>query len=170
MLFSIEKWIGFAAAAFAVLGGVALVILAGVTGVSVFFRYILRDPIFGTEDISSMSLTVLVAAAIVWTGVQKGHVSVNIIAQVFGRNVTRYTDLVARFLSLMMMIIATYALFLKGSCGFECGAITSNLSIVHSPFYYILGLAMGLYAALILTHLLIGLGHWNSRDPNEVLD
>ncbi len=155
---------------FAIAGGVALLVLAIVTGVSVFFRYILRAPIFGIEDITTMSLTVIVAAAIVWAAVQKGHVSVNVITMAAGRSVTRFTDAVGRLASCAMLTFASYALFVKGSCGMPCGAMTSNLSIIHSPFYYVLGLAMGVYALLVLTHLLIGFAHWRGTDPNEATD
>jgi len=145
-------------------------VLAGVTGVSVFYRYVLRAPIFGIEDISTMTLTVIVAASIAWGALQQGHVSVNIISLAFGRRVTRYTDLAARLVSLAMLTFASYALFVKGACGMPCGAMTSNLGIIHTPFYYGLGLAMGFFAALVLVHLTIGLLHWQGNDPNEVTD
>jgi TRAP-type C4-dicarboxylate transport system permease small subunit len=117
-----------------------------------------------------MSLTVVVAASIAWAAVQKGHVSVNIITMAFGRKTTRVTDVLARTVSCAMMAFAGYALFIKGSCGFECGAMTSNLGIIHTPFYYILATAMCLYASLIACHLLIGLAHWQGSDPNEIKD
>ncbi|MFK7876294.1 MAG: TRAP transporter small permease [Paracoccaceae bacterium] len=155
---------------FAIAGGVALLVLAVVTGVSVFYRYVLRAPIFGIEDVTTMSLTVIVAAAIVWAAAQKGHVSVNVLTLFAGRSVTRLSDAVGRLASFAMMAFASYALFVKGSCGMPCGAMTSNLGIIHTPFYYVLGLALAIYATLLLTHFLIGLVHWNTTDPNEVAD
>jgi TRAP-type C4-dicarboxylate transport system permease small subunit len=130
----------------------------------------LRQPIFGIEDVTTMSLTVLVAASIAWAAVQKGHVSVNIITIAFGRKVTRFTDIFARLASFGVLAFAAYALFVKGNCGMPCGAMTSNLGNIHTPFYYTLGLAMAFYAALIATHLLIGITHWQGADPNEVID
>ena len=43
-------------------GGLALTVLAGLTVVAVFRRYALNDPIFGVEDLSAMTLTIVVAA------------------------------------------------------------------------------------------------------------
>lgn len=166
----IEKGLGIVAGLFAIAGGLALLVLAVVTGVSVFYRYVLRAPIFGIEDITTMTLTVIVAAAIAWAAVHKGHVSVNIITMSLGRSVTRFTDAVGRLLSCAMLAFASYALFVKGSCGMPCGAMTSNLSIIHTPFYYVLGVAMGFYALLLLTQVLIGLAHWQGADPNEATD
>ena len=170
MLNKIEKSLATLAGLFAIAGGLALAVLCIVTGISVFYRYILRAPIFGIEDITTMALTVVVASSLAWAAAQKSHVSINIIKLAFGRSVTRITDLAARLVSFAMMAIAGYALFVKGSCGMPCGAMTSNLSIIHTPFYYILGAGIWLYAALIGTHFLIGLTHWNSADPNEIAD
>ncbi|PSL20045.1 TRAP transporter small permease [Shimia abyssi] len=165
-----ENALAAIASLFAIAGGLALVVLVAITGVSVFYRYVLRAPIFGIEDLSTMSLTVIVAASVAWTAIHKGHVSVNIITIFAGRAFTRFTDAIGRLLAFAMMAFASYALFVKGSCGMPCGAMTSNLGIIHTPFYYVLGLAMGFFAALILTHLIIGLLHWSGDDPNEVAD
>lgn len=170
MLRHIEKGLSLLSVVFALAGAGALMVLSVVTGVSVFYRYVLRTPIFGIEDITTMALTVLVAAAIVWAAFHKGHVSVNIIGSMFGRSVTRVTDLVARLVSCAMVGFAGYALFIKGSCGMPCGAMTSNLGIIHTPFYYILGLAMWLYAALLALHILVALHAWSGQDPNEIAD
>ena len=170
-LTKIEKGFGLLAKAFAVAGGLALLALTVVTGVSVFYRYVLRSPIFGTEDVSTMVLTVIVAASIAWTAVQQGHVSVNLLSMFFSRKVTRVTDLLARLASFGVLAFASYALFVKGSCGLPCGAMTASVGIIHTPFYYTLGVAMGLYGCLIAIHLIIGLAHWSDdTDPNERVD
>ncbi len=166
----LEKGLGIVAGLFAIAGGLALLLLTMVTGVSVFYRYVLRAPIFGIEDITTMSLTVIVAAAIAWAAVQKGHVSINVLTMAAGRTVTRITDAIGRLLSCSMVTFAAYALFVKGSCGMPCGAMTSNLSIIHTPFYYVLGFSMAFFAALLLTQLLIGLAHWRGTDPSEATD
>ncbi len=167
---AIEKGLGVIAGVFAVVGGFALLALTVVTGISVFYRYVLRSPIFGTEDISTMVLTVIVAASVAWAATQQGHVSVNILSMWAGRKLTRVTDVLARAISFAVLAFASYALFVKGSCGMPCGAMTSSVGIIHTPFYYTLGLAMGFYAALVLTHLFIGFACWNDADPNEVAD
>ncbi len=43
-------------------GGLALTVLAGLTVVAMFRRYALNDPIFGAEDLSAMTLTIVAAA------------------------------------------------------------------------------------------------------------
>ncbi|NRB05850.1 MAG: TRAP transporter small permease subunit [Rhodobacteraceae bacterium] len=157
-------------AVFAVAGALALAVLAVVTVVGVFWRYVLRDPIFGIEDIATMALTVAVAGAIAWGATRGSHVSVNVIPWFGGRKLTRITDVLARAISTGVLLMASVALFKKGSCGSACGAMTSNLSILHEPFFYALGGAMALFSATMLLHLLIGLAHWSGDDPHEVAD
>ena len=165
-----EKGLRVIAGLFAILGGVALFTLAGITIVSVFFRYILRDPIFGIEDMSTMSMTIVVAASVVWAAANQGHVAVNVLPMAFGRNVSRWTDVAGRLVAFTILSVATYGLAVKGSCGLPCGAITSNLSIPHPPFYFVLSAAMGFAALWVLMQILIGLIHFNGEDPNEVTD
>ncbi|MFV2002800.1 MAG: TRAP transporter small permease, partial [Paracoccaceae bacterium] len=141
-----------------------------ITMVGVFWRYVLNDPIFGIEDVSTMTLTVVVAASVAYGAHHRSHVSVNIITMIAGRNFTRISDLIVRILGVAMLGVASYALFFKGACGLPCGALTNNLSIVHTPFYYVLGVALGSYAALMLVQLMIGLAHWSDADPNELID
>ncbi len=165
-----EKQLGRLAGLLAIVGGVSIVALMAITMIGVFWRYALNNPIFGIEDVSTMALTIVVAASVAYGAHHQSHVSVNIITMVAGRRVTRATDALARALGATMLGIASYALFTKGGCGLPCGAITNNLSIVHTPFYYVLAVAIGSYALLLLVHLLIGLAHWSGVDPNEDRD
>lgn len=162
-----ERQLGRVAGLLAIAGGVALAGLMLETVIAVIWRYILNDPIFGIEDTSTMALTVVVAAAVAYGAHHNSHVGINVIRYFAGRRVTRYTDLVARILLFAIIATAAYALFDKGRCGLPCGAITNNLSIVHTPFYYILGVSLTSYALLVLVHIALGILHWNGDDPNE---
>ena len=165
-----ESYCGRVVAAFAVAGGIALVVLLGVTVAEVFWRYVLNNSLLWAEDVSTMSLTVVVAAAIAYGAREGSHVSVNLIARVAGRRVTRFTDAVARLLGVAVTATAAYALFVYGSCGPSCGAATSSVSISHTPFYYVLGASLAAYGALLASQLLLGFATWNGEDPNEPAD
>ncbi|GAB5507023.1 MAG: hypothetical protein Rhirs2KO_21860 [Rhizobiaceae bacterium] len=170
LLRRLERILDALAVASAVAGSLALAVLAAVTVIGVFWRYVLRDPIFGIEDVATMALTVTVAGAIAWGSRRGAHVSVNVIGWAGGRGLTRITDIAARLVSFVILALATYALFQKGACGIACGAMTSNLGILHKPFFYARGVGLGIYAAVTLMHLMIGLAHWAGEDPNEVAE
>ena len=166
----IERGLGWLARAFAVIGGIGLVVLMGITVVSVFWRYILNDPIFGIEDLSTMTLTIVVASGVAYGAVHGAHISVNVLSMVAGRHLRRISDIVVRGLGAFITGYAAWGLVDKGGCGLPCGAITSNLGIAHPPFYMVLAVAMGSYSLLLVTQLAIGLAHWRGTDPNEAVD
>ena len=154
-------------AGFALVGGIALVVLLGATVADVFWRYVLNDSLVWAEDVSVMALTVVVAAAIAYGAGEGSHVCVNLIARFWGRPVTRVTDLVARALGVGVTVMAASALFVHGSCGLPCGAITSTMLIPHTPFYYVFGTSLLVYGLLLASQALLGLAMWNTEDPNE---
>ena len=155
------------AEAFAVVGGVGLVVLLAVTVAEVFWRYVLNDSLLWAEDVSTMSLAVVAAAAVAYGAREGSHVCVNLIARLGGRRVTRVTDAAARFLGVAVTGVAAYALFVHGGCGLPCGAVTGSVSIPHTPFYYVLGASLAAYGLLLASQLLLGLAVWDAEDPNE---
>lgn len=169
-LASIDSQLGRLAALFAVVSACGIVVLLGVTVVAVFWRYALNAPIFGIEDLSIVTLTVVAAGSVAYGGRKGAHVSINLLQHVSTRRFTRISDAVMRIAAASISLLAAYALVVK-ACGFEKACITSNLSIEHRPFYFVLAAALGLYGINTLVQLLTGLAHWHEeRDPNEAED
>ena len=153
------------AAAFAAAGGVALLLLMGITVADVVARHVFGASLLGAEDLATMSLTVLVAGAVVCAAGDGRHVSVDLIGRFGGGRVTRASDVVARVLGVAATAVAALALFAKGSCGLECGEVTGSLAIVHTPFYYALGLSMAMYSLLLVSRLIRGLAARAGKAP-----
>lgn len=158
------------AKAFVAVGGIALVVLLGATVAEVFWRHAMNDSLLWIEDVSTMSLAVVVAGAIAYGAGEGSHVCVNLIARYWGRPVTRITDALARLLGAGVTAVAAYALFAHGSCGLPCGAVTGSVSIPHRPFYYALGASLATYGLLLVFQLLLGLAAWDAEDPNEPVE
>ena len=116
-----------------------------------------------------MALTIVAAASVAYGARNNAHVSVDVISYLFGRRVKRVTDLFMRLCVVFIAGLAAFALFTK-ACGMEKACITNNFSIVHRPFYYVLGLAMAFYMLVVLVHLLMGIVHFRGEDPNEITD
>ena len=165
----IDGQLGRIAGLFAIAGSIGIALLMGIILVAVFWRYVLSAPLFGIDDVSVMVLVVVAASSVAYGARNNSHVSVNIITKFFGRSATRYTDAVMRLMALGITGLAAYALATK-ACGFEKACITENLSIEHTYFYYVLGVALAFYALHILVQLLVGFIHWNGEDPNEAVD
>lgn len=151
---------------FAFVGALGIAALMAITLVAVIWRYGFNNPIFGIGDLSVLTLSIVAAASVIFGARNNSHVSIDVISRFFGRKVRRWTDAVMRLLAVTILTAATYALITK-ACGFEKACITGNLSIVHRPFYYVLALAMGLYAVQMLIELVRGLIHFKGDDPND---
>ena len=169
LLIRADRAIGIAAQALAIVGGLGIVGLVGVTVVAVTWRYGLNDPIFGIEDLSIVTLSIVAGAAVAYGARNNAHIAINVIRFFAGRGLTRYTDPIMRLLTVAILGLATYSLFAK-ACGIEKACITNNFSIEHRWFYYYLGVSMLVYMLHVLNHLLIGLWHFGSHDPNEISD
>jgi len=105
--------------------------------------------------LSQMALAVTVASAIAYGATDSSHVRVNLIARLAGRRVTGMTDIAARFAGLAGAAFTAFALVAEGSCGRTCGAVTTSVEIVHTPFYYLLASALVLYALLLAVRLVV---------------
>ena len=139
--------------AFSVTGGIALLLLLGVTVAEVVARHLIGVSLLGAEDLVTLSLTVFVAAAVVCAAQEGGHVSVNLIGRFDAGRARRAADAIARLLGAGAAAIAALALFARGNCGFECGEVTGSLAIVHTPFYYALGTSMATYSLLLASRM-----------------
>lgn len=168
MLAHWERCLKFIAVSFAAIGGVAVFALMAITVVAVIARYILNDPIFGIEDISVLVLTVVVSASIAYSAWTRFHISVELIELIAGYRMTRICGLLAQLLGAGTVSYIAYALATVGSCGFPCGAVTGNLSIVHVPFYYFLAASMAFYFLVLLYQIAFELVHWRNSHTDEL--
>lgn len=162
----LDNLIRLATNCFLYIGAVGVVILMLLTVVGVFWRYVLNDPIVGIDDLSVITLIIVAACAVAYGATNQAHVSVSVIKSFFGRSVTRYTDLIMRLASIFVTGLATFALYSR-ACGFEKACITTNLSIEHWPYYYVLAVGMLFFTIVLMVHFVIGLRYFSGVDPNE---
>ena len=163
----LDKQLGRATGLFAILGSISTLALMLLIMVGVFFRYALNNPIFGIGDLSTLALSVLAASSIFYGARNDAHVNVDLIDYFFGPKVTRVTDMMMSVLAIFILGLATYALFAK-ACGFEKACLTENLSIVHRPFFYVLGVSFGLYTLHFLHRFIAQILNWDQTLSLEV--
>ena len=169
ILVQADRLIGRLATVMAVIGGLAIAGLVIITVVAVLWRYGFNDPIFGISDLSVVTLTIVAGSAVAYGARHGAHVSVNVIAYVADRRLLRWSDALMRAATITITGLATWGLFTK-ACGIEKACITSNFSIEHRPFFWFLGLALGLYTLHVMVEFLTGLWHFRGNDPNEISD
>lgn len=156
-----------AAILFRIVGALALLALTLTTVISVVWRYFLADPIFGVEDLSSLTLGVFVAAAIAVAAREKAHIEVDIVAELFGPRLRKATLFLAMLVGVGIVSVAAYALVVKGSCGQACGQFSPNLSIPHMPFYFLFAAAFAFYAIVLIVEAVRLLQRTDTRELIE---
>lgn len=163
-LSSVDRAVGWLAR----IGSITMVALVVLTGIGVFFRYIVNDPINGLGDILGLTLSITVACSLAYGGRVGAHVAVDVLGMVGGRKVTRWTDPLVRVLGIFIVGVAVYALIKNGLCGILCGFLTSSLAIPHEPFYYFLAFGLFVYGVVLLVELIVGLRNFSRDvDPSE---
>jgi len=141
----VAKWIG----------GLVLTFMVGVTVVDVTLRYVFNSPIPGGEDYGSLSLCVLVATAIAYSARTGGQVSVELFVNLAGPRITRWTDLVARLLTVAMLVVLGWQLIVAGLSAAKYGEASFALLIPLEPFFYILAFSMALYALVLTAEIIV---------------
>jgi TRAP-type C4-dicarboxylate transport system permease small subunit len=131
----------------AVIGGLGILALVGLTVVGVFWRYVLNTAIFGLSDITILTAAVVAACAVAYGALHGAHVAITLIDDQFGPKVQPITDLLAHTLSAAILALACYALIDKSACGRLCGDMTDNFAILHRPFYWVLAVSMAICVA-----------------------
>ncbi len=131
-------------------GGLVLVALMAVTIVDVFYRYVLNAPIYGSNDVSVVLLVLIVAFSIAYGGRTGAHVSVEVFTRLFNRSIDRIVSVFIRLIGAAAMTLATWQLYLAGGIATDLAEGTQDLAIPFEPFYYALGVGIGLYAVILI--------------------
>ena len=133
-------------------GGGALVFMVLLTAVDVVLRKLWNAPIFGALDIHRMTLVTVVFLAIPYCGWVRGHVAVDLLGGVLGRKGQRITDTLVNLLGALVMAVIAWRAVLAAITAAERGARTDLMQIAHWPFYCVIALGAGLYAAIQIIH------------------
>lgn len=130
----------------ALLGGLVLLFMVGLTVVDVGLRKFANAPIFGAQNISELALLVVVFFAMAYCGQTKGHVAVDLIGSAAGPKTLRVFDFIVNAVGAVMFVILTWRAVLAAIHAWDTNRISNLLAIPHWPFYCVIALGSGLYA------------------------
>ena len=122
----------------------ALVVMMLLTSADVFMRYLFNRPITGTYDLVSLLGAVLVAFAMPYTMLRKGHVAVEVLVQNLSRGkqliVETLTHLVSVSLFLMLVwqaIILARDMKATGRGHTDLAAPLLSYRLLHCGFFFL---------------------------------
>jgi TRAP-type C4-dicarboxylate transport system permease small subunit len=119
-----------------------LVCLMGLVTVNVISRHF-GHPIFGVYDFVGFLLALYISFSIGECAVRKGHITVNIVADLLPKAVLPFLDAVVAVLGTTLYSVLSWQCYVYGRRVWSSGEMSMGLQI---PFYpFIFGVAFGLF-------------------------
>jgi len=134
----------------AYLGGAVLMGLMFLTVVAVVMRYVFNAPILGAQDVSELSLVVVVFLGLPYCGWTGGHVAVDLISSVVSEQRLRITDALTRFLGAILFVFLARQAMDQGFDAIDLGEASNLVEIPHYPFLFLVGFCSLLYGLVLL--------------------
>ena len=152
------------------LGGTALVALTSLTITAVAFRYALNSPIFGASDFKQLLLLAVVTFSVAHSGRSGGQVAVEILDSLGGPKVTRWSDIIVKFIGVIMLSILTWQLVVNGIHAADYGEASSSLTIPFGPFFIALACGMALYGLGLFAEIYSHIRGYRVRHQQEPIE
>jgi TRAP-type C4-dicarboxylate transport system permease small subunit len=135
-----------------VLGGVSgymLLWLMVLTVVAVFSRKVLNSPIIGVQDLSEVSLVVVVFFAMSYAGWTGGHIAVDLIAEALPRSWLRLVDIVMRLAGALFFVIVAWQSAERAIEAYAFKEATNLITIPLYPFFWVIAGGFVLFSAVL---------------------
>ena len=135
------------------IAALAIFSMMALTCADVFLRYFFRKPIPGTYEIVALLGAVAVSFAMAHTLVEKGHVAVSLIVQMFPK---RLQGIVEIFISIFGIILFGLIAWQSILYGVDCqrsGEVSMTLQLPFYPIIYGVALGAGVVCLVLLVDL-----------------
>ena len=147
----INQLIGYAVRRAAFISGLALLWLMALTIGAVVMRYLFNAPILGAQDLSEVSLVLVVFPAMAYCGWTGGHVALDLISSFFSSAKLRWSDSLIQLISGILFIYLSWVSAWRGLDALEYGDASNLIEIPHWPFFFVISLGSALYAVVLMT-------------------
>lgn len=130
-------------------GGTVLTVMTLLCVVNVLImRKLLAAPIVGAEDALILLLVTFVALSIPFGARTGAHIEIEVVSEMLPRRIALGQQLVARLAGGAFLALMAWQLAEAGSQAARFGEVTQQLELSYEPFYYLLALCFGLFAAI----------------------
>lgn len=114
-----------------------------------FFR-----PIIGSQEITELMMVVLVAFALSYTALRKGHIRVDLVMQYTSKKANHWFDVFTYGFSCIMYILIAWQAWVYAFDNLDTGVVSTILSVPIPPFNFLLVIGAGLAALVFLRDFL----------------
>lgn len=138
-----------------------------ITTIDVVLRKVSTFSIIGSYEMTEMGLVLIVALAVPYLQVAKGHVRVDIFINKYPKTLRQIIDGIVLLVSAVVMALMVYAVFLQAGSYLASSAGTSVISIPYAPFMYFMVVGYGLYTILLFIDGIMEIINAFSDDKND---
>ena len=138
-------------------GGVAVAFTMFFTVTDVILRSF-GYPIFGSFDISQFIIVIALAASLMYTHVERGHVGVDILVQEMSPRSQAILDSTTSLVSLVLFAIVAWEMWLYAGELSAKGEVSMTILIPKHPFIYTVAICFGLFCLAILDDFIRSVG------------
>ncbi len=136
--------------AMALVAGASLMWLMLLVCYAVLMRRVFNAPPLGGTDIASVSLVPVAFLGFAYCGWTGGHIAVDVISALKRPDITRWTDVVVRGLSAVLLGVLTWRCVVLFGDAAEIGEATELIEVPHTPFIGIMTFGTAVFALVFL--------------------
>jgi TRAP-type transport system small permease protein len=133
----------------AVLSGLVLLGIIGLTFFDVVLRYIFSAPIFGARDVLEMGMVLVISLAFPFTWRIGGHIVVDLIPDYGIRALTVLRDVLVRLIGIFIFGLLAWRGWIRSDDAVIFNEATNMIELPFSPFFIVLAAASALQAAVL---------------------
>jgi len=153
MLF-FEKTVKLLSSFFNLFASASLTAMILLTCTDVSMRYFFNRPIAGTYDLVSLMGAVIVAFAMPYTMLMKGHVAVDLLVRTLSNKKQLVIETVTHVVGILLFLIVAWQCFALASDMKVAGEVTPTLLLPFHPIVYCMSVCFFLLCLTILVNLL----------------
>lgn len=147
---TIDKAISAIVRFLALLAGLVLLWLMVLTVVAVVMRKAVQSPILGVDDLSEVSLLLLVFLSMAYCGRTQGHIYVDLIAGLVRAGVLRLLDVIVQLVGGAVLMFIAWNTIGRAIEALSQNEATNLLFLPLYPFYLVVAIGFALYAAVLI--------------------
>ena len=137
------------------LGGLVLFAIMLLVSTTVFFRYVLNQPILGDQELVEIGMSLVVMMAMPFSALKGVHIRVDILDKSLGQAGRFFADVFARVVSCLVLVLLIQKTWGKALDAHQYGDVTNMIEIPVWITYGAITLGMGLYALVLIYQLVV---------------
>lgn len=150
-----------------VCGGLALAFMTFFSVVNVLvMRKALNSPIQGAEDLLALSLVVIVALSVPFGARTGAHIEIEVLESRMSQSFAKWSMISVKALGFALLTVMAWRLWESGTKAVKFGETTQQLLISFEPFYYLLSIAIAVYALVLVLDIWQLISSGNIRTIN----